>query len=434
MPNEKPDRTDRVAHATTPDDQDSTVFDNWYQNQTQQPDPRLIAILEEAAVILDRLKSLDSRHEQAISDLESRISVWTSLEAGLRVRTRALDELYENAVQTASGLHQAQTRLSDPFDTSASPERGQLPESPGPLAPPQAGATQPSEPWPLEGVMSLHDELRRSEGGLALPPAREESTRLLAERVESLELAAVVGKEELQRTVERYSKQRRWANVAIVLLAAGIVSTAVTALNWKRSLDARLADSTDRLANAQRVAQSAAEEAEKGIASAKLAADEQIADARRTAQRAQIVSDVLAAPDLVRVSLPGSPRAPQASAQLLWSRSRGFVLSGSRLPVPRDGSQHHLWLLTSARPVAVGSFTVDAQGQTTWVNEATPRVSTSVVGAAITNEAGSGTPRRSEASLRVRALAVTPPPPPDPTVSGAEPGTNPAVPGAALAR
>lgn len=418
MPNEKPDRTDRVTQAAAPNDQDSAVFDNWYQNKTQQPDPRLIAILEEAAVILDRLKSLDSRHEQAISDLESRISVWTSLEAGLRVRTRALDELYENAVQTASGLHQTQARLSGPFDSSVPSESDQSPETSGPLALPPSGATQPSESWPLEGVMSLHDELRRTEGGLALPPAREEATQLLADRVESLELAAVVGKEELQRTVERYYKQRRWANVAIVFLAAGIVSTAVMALNWKRSLDARLAESSDRLADAQRVAQSAAQEAEKGIASARQAAEGQIADARRTAQRAQIVSDVLAAPDLVRVSLPGSPRAPQASAQLLWSRSRGFVLSGSRLPVPREGSQHHLWLLTGARPVALGSFAVDAQGQATWVNEATPRVSTSVVGAAITNEAASGAPRRSEATLRGRALAASPPlPPADPTVT-----------------
>lgn len=424
MPDDIRGGFDVVPNTNAPETQDSTVFDTWYQNQTQAPDPRLIAILEEAAVILDRLKSLDSRHEQAISDLESRISVWTSLEAGLRVRTRALDELYENAVQSSTGI-QTQARLG-PFDagTSTGSESAHGPESQGPMLPPSGGATQPSEPWQLEGVLSLHDELRRSEGALGLPPAREEAPQLLAARVESLELAAVVGKEELQRTIERYSKQRRSANIAIVFLAAGIVATAMTALNWKRGLDARLLESSARLADAQKTAQSAVLEAEKGIAAAKVAAEQQVVEARRTAQRAQIVSDVLAAPDLVRVHLPGSARAPQASAQLLFSRSRGFVLSGARLPAPRDGSQLHLWALTRGRPVGLGGFSADGQGQVTWANDAAPRTPSEVTGAAITVEAAGSAPRRSEATLRGRALAVSAPPQPDPV---AIPTTSPLV-------
>lgn len=409
MVDDTQDATGEVVHPRTPDDKSNIDLSDWYQNQTQSPEARLISILEEAGIILERLKGLDSRHEQALSDLESRIAVWTTLEAGLRVRTRALDQLHESAAHSVVGLQHAGSRFK-PHESQG------LTQGAGPVddeGVPQAPRPAPSgEPWQLEGVLQLHDELRRSEG--ALPPAREEPPQLLLDRVESLELAAVVGKEELQRTVDRYTSQRRRTSFAIAVLALGLVAATLLALGWKRAVDAQLSEASARLTEAQRVAQSAAQEAEQQIASAKQAAEQQIAEAQQTARRAQIVSDVLAAPDLVRLSLPGSRRAPQASAQLLWSQSRGFVLSGSRLPTPREGTQHQLWLLTRARPVAAGSFAVDVQGRVMWVNDASPRVSQGIVGAAVTSEqAGTNVPRRSEATLRGRSLAISPQPDPD---------------------
>lgn len=415
MVDDTQDTTGAVVHPSTPDDQSNANLSDWYQNQAQSPEARLISILEEAGIILERLKGLDSRHEQAISDLESRIAVWTTLEAGLRVRTRALDQLHESAAHSVVGLQHAGARF-DPHE-SRGLTQGSGPvdhEGVPPTAPP---AAHTGEPWQLEGVLQLHDELRRSEG--ALPAAREEPPQLLLDRVESLELAAIASKEELQRTADRYVSQRRRSSFVIAVLALGLLTATLLALGWKRGVDAQLTEASARLTEAQRVAQSAAREAEQQIASARQAADQQIADAQQTARRAQIVSDVLAAPDLVRVSLPGSRRAPDASAQLLWSQSRGFVLSGSRLPTPREGTQHQLWLLTRARPVAAGSFAVDAQGRAMWVNEAAPRVSQDVVGAAVTSElAGNNVPRRSEATLRGRALAISPQPDAEVTAPG----------------
>ena len=44
-----------------------------------------------------------------------------------------------------------------------------------------------------------------------------------------------------------------------------------------------------------------------------------------------MTSDVLAAPDLVRFNLTGGEGAARVSAQLLWSRSRGVVFTGTVL-------------------------------------------------------------------------------------------------------
>ena len=71
------------------------------------------------------------------------------------------------------------------------------------------------------------------------------------------------------------------------------------------------------------------------------------------------MSDILAAPDLVRFNLTGSGDAARVSAQALWSRSRGFVFSGSRLPRPPAGSAYQIWLTGTGRPVsAVAASTI----------------------------------------------------------------------------
>lgn len=407
MPDKKPENRS-VIRPETPVERISIDLDDWYQNQTQPTEARLSALLEQATLVLDRLKSLDSRHEQALGDLESRLGAWTALEASLRVRTRALDDLCEAAAQSVSGIQQTQAR----FDSLES-KPSVAPPPPMETRAPQPPVPSPNtEAWPLDDVLRLHEELRRSsEGGLALPPGPEAS-RALTGRVELLELAATSNKEELARADRRLKRQRRLSYAAMAALAAGFVATAALAVGWKQSFDARLSEAGTRLAEAQQQAESAARQAEQQIATARQAADRQVAEAQMTARRAQIVSEVLAAPDLMRVNLPGGPRAPQASAQLLLSRSRGVVLSGSRLPSPAAGSQHQLWLLTKARPVGVGAFAPDREGRVMWVSDAVPRVPDGVVGAAITSELTSGTPRRSEVSVRTRALLVTTPPSP----------------------
>ena len=63
-------------------------------------------------------------------------------------------------------------------------------------------------------------------------------------------------------------------------------------------------------------------------------------------------------PNLIRFALSG---AGGASGQAMFSRSRGFVVNGWRLPAPA-GTVLCGWLLTRAAPVKMGMLTVESDG------------------------------------------------------------------------
>jgi hypothetical protein len=110
---------------------------------------------------------------------------------------------------------------------------------------------------------------------------------------------------------------------------------------------------------AERQAQATTELAEK----LRKAADAEIAMARQAALKAQIISEVLAAPDLVRYALVGGQAAPGASGQALWSRTRGLVVTASGIPEAPSDSTYHLWLLTTGEPVSVAAAKPDSNGR-----------------------------------------------------------------------
>src|SRR4029079_19159993 len=91
---------------------------------------------------------------------------------------------------------------------------------------------------------------------------------------------------------------------------------------------------TARVSQAEQQAQAATKSASDQIAAAREEATQQIAQAREAAEKAQTISDVLAAPDLVRYNLVGGDANTMFSAQVLYSRSRGLVFSESPLPHP----------------------------------------------------------------------------------------------------
>jgi anti-sigma-K factor RskA len=97
-------------------------------------------------------------------------------------------------------------------------------------------------------------------------------------------------------------------------------------------------------------------------------AEQQVAEARRTALEASSQVAVLAAPDLVRFDLAGQPNAPAATARAFWSRSRGMVFTASNLPSPPPGRVYQLWVLTAAGPpISVGLLEPDQAGGLTAV-------------------------------------------------------------------
>ena len=380
------------------------------QEHLQPLEGRLSQLLQQSSEILDRLTNTNERHEQAVGDVESRLSEWRAMEAGFRERTKSLDDIFEAAANSVSSIKQAESRLVAIEKELSSDIHAMIAQLRAEAAPRPQALVGGGDSWNLESVVRLHDELRESEGAvLALPPASEPGTALLSGRVESLELAVAAGKQELTHATRRNDQQRRRSLVAVGMLGVVVIAAAALAIGSQRRVEARLTEAAARVTEAQRQAEAASRLASQEVAAARDAAERRVTEAQQTARAAQTVSDVLTAPDLVRFYLPGADRAPRSSAQLLWSRTRGLVLSGSRMPAAPAGTIHHRWLLTNGQPVSAGTFVPDAQGRFSLVTEEAPAVPRRVVGAVVTFEPAAGLPRRSSAAVVSRALVATPP-------------------------
>ena len=174
----------------------------------------------------------------------------------------------------------------------------------------------------------------------------------------------------------------------LAVAGLGLVAIIAAWFGWRLQNEVRAA--AERVQVTEARSQRAVEDAGRQAAAAREEAAREISAARELASRAQRIGNVLAAPDLIRFNLAGTSSAPGASGQALWSRSRGFVFSGSRmLPPPQDGA-HQVWLLTRLGPVKAGTLVPDADGTVTLVEEAPP-VPRPVVGVMVTTErAGEG--------------------------------------------
>jgi hypothetical protein len=315
--------------------------------------------------------------------------------AGLDERMRALEEAVTREAHALRQLHEAPLKQLQAQAESLGELARNLQAVVSDL---RLGAAQTSGPgtaasWPLERVVHLHDELRRTahsegpvqQGGIAMPPER---------RLNLLPAAAsepvTAGPE-----VSRPSPHRRW------YIAAGAAAAVVLLVLGFRWIEARLNDAAARIAAAERQVITTTELANREVVAAREDADRQIAEARQLAQRAETVGSILTAPDLIRFTLT-SAELVGPSAQLLWSRTRGVVLSGSRLPAAPPESTYQLWLVTNTQSVGVGLFVPDDAGRATLVVDSPPRVPGPVVGAAVTVEPTGGRPTPSGRTLLAR--------------------------------
>jgi hypothetical protein len=180
-----------------------------------------------------------------------------------------------------------------------------------------------------------------------------------------------------------------------------VIAAAALVFAVGRQLERRLNEATDRVAAAERQAMAATQLANKEVVVARQEANRQIAEARESAQRAEIVGAILTAPDLIRFNL-ASASVDRSSAQLLWSRTRGLVLSASRLPAAPPDTMYQLWLKTSAESVSAGVFVPDAIGRATLVTDVPPKIVGPVVGAEVTVEPSGGGSVPSGRALLVR--------------------------------
>jgi hypothetical protein len=258
-------------------------------------------------------------------------------------------------------------------------------------------ATAPTKAaaWPLERVVHLHDELRRTGNspGNGQSIANPHAVLTLQDASHQERNSFV----EARRPAEDADRRRRQqyvvgaAAIVLVLLGAGAV--------WW--VGGRLDDAANRMVSAEQQVVATTRLASEEVRSAREDANRQIAEARQLAQRAETVGVILAAPDLIRFNLT-STLADGSSAQVLWSRTRGIVLSGSRLPAAGPDKTYQLWLMTNGQSVSAGVFVPDSTGRATLVVDVPPKIAGPIMGAAITVEPKGGLPKPSGQMLLTR--------------------------------
>ena len=448
-------------------DQLSLALRQWRETQDllQPMEQRLSMLTERCADILNRWSDTDQRHADAIKQIEARLNDWSEIEnrleqdslqrirgfestiehewsqirqmhtepvKQLREQTAALGETCVAAANLAlRGFERAEARFAA-LEADLQERLSQLSHDvQTTLADLKHDVSHPAAlkaaPFPLDGVMRIHEELRGQDGELAAAPALPdvasaatpaatpdpvgeakpiprlpEAAASLATRMDSLEREVTSTNQEIRESVTKTEQMRRGWRLSFGIAAGVIVIATLVGLQLFSRVTATLNDAQVRVAAAEQQTRTVSDAATKEIASTRAEADRQIADARETALRAQIVSNVLAAPDLVRFNL-GSPDASgRAFAQVLWSRSRGMVVSASRLAAPPDASVYQVWLLTEGAAVAVGTLSPDAAGRATLSLDTLPSIPRIVTGIIVTTEPAAGSAAPSGTAVLAR--------------------------------
>jgi len=424
MHQQGPDLEQRLAKLEAQLDRFSVTLHQWQQTQKhlQPMESRLSELIEQSTGILDRWTVTDQRHAHAVGEVESRLNDWKTIETRLeqpinhlREQASALGEICVAATSSVNGLERTESRVAA-LEADLHQRLNELTRALQAVVAELRGGehrtpalTDGAQAWPLEDVVRLHDDLRRSQGRDNPSASRDSNgsgktaAAALAGRLESLEEAMTVSREEVAKAADRTEHQRRSGYAAFAVLAAGVIIAAGLALGMQRRVDTKLDEAAARVTAAERQAQAAAQIADQRVAATRENADKKIVEAEQTARKAQTVSDVLAAPDLVRFNVTSGDTTPRAYAQMLWSRSRGLVFSGSRVPAPPPGSTYQAWLLTNGEPVSAGLFVPDAAGRVMLVTQDPPKVPRSVVGVAVTVETAGGRTAPSGPTLLARA-------------------------------
>jgi len=220
----------------------------------------------------------------------------------------------------------------------------------------------------------------------ALPEWAESATELTA-RVESLEKAVSTPAPSVSESSRRplYS-----------VIAALLVAMAGFGFWMQRRVDTRLNEAAAKVSAAERERDATTAATQQEAARTREEAARQVQEARQSAAKAQIVGNVLAAPDRLRYWLTAVDPSTRAYAQVLFSRSRGIVFSASRLPAAGEGKAYQLWLLTSRGPISAGLITPDAAGSVTLSGEVPTAVKGRLIGALVTRESATGATQPSE--------------------------------------
>jgi hypothetical protein len=443
----------RLADLEAQLDRLNSTLQQWGQHgeAPHAVEAHLAHLSERCADIVRQWAATSERHAHAVTELETKLNDWNDVAARLQRdaawRFQDLERLIEHEWASLRRLHEEPVRqLRDQAEslaeicvsTAGSTQTG-IERSEARLATlerdlhrrmddlsrdvhavldelrQQNGTSlrSPASSWALDEVTRLHHEIRdgataakttsslvvRTAPSTELPsdirdamptelPADEPP---LATDSVSHEPAAVEAQTDNPPERKSYAAA---AALALVIVVGGSLSL----LFYNR---ARLA--ADQATAARQHADAIATAANERIDAARRDAAAQIELARGAAARAQITSDVLAAPDLVRFNLVGTEAASRASAQALFSRSRGMVFSASRLLAPGTGNVYQIWLLTPTDPVTAGTITPDDSGRATLATDHLPDVPRPIIGVRVTLEPAPGRATPSEQTVLARA-------------------------------
>jgi hypothetical protein len=416
----------------------SYTLQHWRQTQDHlEPMERELATLTaQCAEILTEWRTTGERHAHAVDELEARLANWNEVQAQLQYdatqRIHELERSIEHEWTSLRQVHEAPIRelreqaanLTEVCIAAAESAQTGLERADARLAllegemhrkmeelaedvraavselVPQAdtAALRKAPPWSLDGVARLHDQLRESTGtefpveSSALertvmaskepeaqrppdpPPQRPEEAELNTDTSSSLSVSPEPPSE---------SGLRRWGPVVTAVVAVvGLLLAGGFVLQTSRRMNTVATQATE----AQQEVKRAAAAADERVRETREQAAREVTQAQQAAARAQIISDVLAAPDLIRFSLVGGdPLAARSSAQLLFSRSRGIVFSGSGLAPLASDKTYQIWFLTEAAPVGIATFVPDESGRATVTVDVVPKLPR-VTGATVTVE------------------------------------------------
>jgi len=253
-------------------------------------------------------------------------------------------------------------------------------------------------PWSLNDVTRLHSQLRDGGNPQAVSAAHALESSALGE-AETREIMGLLPPSsdvatDIHSTSHALAAQdpaipRNW-RIAILSLA---VAVAVAGGGiWQ--LQSQLRAAAVQVAAAEQRSEKAREDAARQAQASREEAAREISNARDMANRAQLIGAVLAAPDLARFGLYPIDPVRGGAAQMLWSRSRGFVFSGNRIPAPPANTAYQTWLVTRAGPVSAAIWVPDADGTVT-VTRDTLVIPRGVIRVMVTLEGSNGNDRPS---------------------------------------
>lgn len=411
------------------------------EQNVQHVEQRLAGMADQYAENLKRWSVTAERHSRSVTQLESYVGEWREANSRIqqdtfqrlreletiiqhewdtlrKIHEQPVKELREQAASLAeaciaaanaaqNGFDRAETRLASFEDDvhlilgefgrdlqAAVKEMKARSEH-------QPARLESAPPWSLDDVTRLHSQLRDSAdvarpAGAAVPPAehigipaaKEPTPAVGGDTTQSASAAAGEVSDQSRIFSDRspgrdQSAAWKWR---LAVLAIGVGVIVAGGFGWHLQNQVRIA--AGRAQQAELESQKVAADAAQQAAAAREEAARQIASAREMATRAALIGNVLAAPDLIRWNLSGVGGTP-FSGQALWSRTRGFVFSGSRIPPAPPNGTYQVWLLTRLTPVRALTFMPAPDGTVTLALQglSVPRA---VVGVMVTAEGPNG--------------------------------------------